>query len=415
MYDFVDQIFVSLPKHIFDALCWIIGLAGFHVPDSWLVPFAMILKVVAMVAIFPGIFAFTTWVERKALARIQNRLGPNRTGPVGLFQPIADGLKTLTKEDIIPAKADKFVHTLAPILLVIPAFIVLSVIPMGRNMTAADLNIGVFFFFAAGAISEVSIFMAGWSSHNKYSLLGGMRAMAQMISYEIPFVMSALTVIMIVGSLSTNKIVEAQILHYTIEEPETAWFFQKAAYHLFNNIGGWFVFQPWGFLGFLIFFTAGLAELNRAPFDIPEAESEIIAGHHTEYSGFKFALFAIGEYISMMAVCALGVTLFLGGWAGPKILPSWAWVFIKMYSLMMLMIWIRGTFPRLRVDQLMGFAWKFMLPLSLINMLAAGIWFYIPSRFIAWIATFALLAMAYQILSKLVAGKKMEKRTYHFA
>jgi NADH-quinone oxidoreductase subunit H len=407
MYEFFDQIFVNIADLV-------LGLAAGAPP--WVTTLLSILiKVVPIIAIFPFIFAMTTWVERKLLARIQNRIGPNRTGPVGLLQPVADGIKTLTKEDIVPERADKLVHMLAPVLTVIPAFVVLSVLPMGRNMIAADINIGVFFFFAAGAISEVAIFMAGWASHNKYSLLGGMRAIAQMVSYEIPFVMSALTVVMVVGSLSTTQIVDRQILHYTVENPEGFVFFQQLAYHFINTIGGWFIFQPWGFFGFLIYFIAALAELNRSPFDIPEAESEIIAGHHTEYSGFKFALFALAEYISMMAVCGLGATLFLGGWSGPKILPSWAWFFLKMFSLMFIMIWIRGTFPRLRVDQLMHFAWKFMLPLALINILAAGIWFHIPSRIIGWCVSAAIMGTAYHFLSKAVVGKGIQKRTYRFA
>ncbi len=408
MYDWIDQIFVNIGNGIMSALqdqsCTTQAVV------------ATLLKVVPIIAIFPGIFALTTWAERKLLGRIQNRLGPNRTGPFGLFQPVADGIKTLTKEDIVPTVADKPVHTLAPVIAVVASFLVLSVLPMGRNMVGADLNIGVLFFFAAGSISEVSIFMAGWASRNKYSLLGGMRAIAQMVSYEIPFILSTVTVVMVVGSLSTTQIVEAQQLHHFVEDPEgIVDNIKRVVFHFYNNIGGWFVFQPWGFFGFLIYFIASLAELNRSPFDLPEAESEIIAGHHTEYSGFKFALFALAEYISMMAVCGLGATLFLGGWTGPHILPSWAWLFLKMFALMGLMIWIRGTFPRLRADQLMGFAWKFLLPLSLINILAAGLWYHIPSRPFGWLASAALMGAAYHFFSKLVVGSGIEKRTYRFA
>ena len=404
MYEWIDQIFVNLGK-------WILGFVEGKSPCAIILT-SILLTLLPIFVFFPTIFALTTWAERKILARIQNRRGPNRVGPVGLFQPIADGIKTLTKEDIVPRGADRFVHTLAPILTVIPAFIVLAVLPMGRNMIPADLSIGVLFFFAAGSISEVAIFMAGWSSHNKYSLLGGMRAIAQMVSYEIPFVLSALTVVMMVGSLSTVDIVHAQGYHWTVENQG---FLQRAGSHLLNTLGGWFVFQPWGFVGFLIYFIAALAELNRSPFDIPEAESEIIAGHHTEYSGFKFALFALAEYISMIAVCGLGVTLFFGGWNGPKPVPSWGWFFLKVFILMFIMIWIRGTFPRLRVDQLMGFAWKFLLPLSLINIFAAGIWYYIPSRVVGWIVTAFLLGLSYYILSKAVLGRRIQKRTYRFA
>jgi len=416
IYEFVDQIFVNLADLIHRLVHWIFNFIGFSMPSWMPTVISLLLTVVPIIVLFPAIFAWTTWAERKLLGRIQNRIGPNRVGPVGLLQPIADGIKTLIKEDIVPARADKFVHTLAPILLVIPAFTVLTVLPMGRNMTPTDLHIGVLFFFAAGSIGEVAIFLAGWASHNKYSLIGGMRAIAQMISYEIPFILSAVTVVMIVGTLSTSKIVEAQTLHWFVEDPESFWDNARhIGYHLVNNVGGWFVFQPWGFFGFIIFFISALAELNRSPFDIPEAESEIIAGHHTEYSGFKFALFAIAEYISMIAVCGLGVTLFLGGWNGPKPIPSWAWFFLKVFSLMFVMIWIRGTFPRMRVDQLMGFAWKFLLPMALINIFAAGLWYHIPSRPIGWVISAGLLILAYQLLSQWVIGKGIQKRTYRYA
>jgi NADH-quinone oxidoreductase subunit H len=408
MYEFFDQIFVNAHR-------WILGHFA-ESPAGVQHLISILVKVAPIMAIFPGIFALTTWAERKILGRIQNRMGPNRTGPVGLFQPVADGLKTLTKEDIVPAKADKFIHTLAPVIAVVPSFIILSVLPMGRNMTAVDLSIGVFFFFAAGAISEVAIFLAGWASRNKYSLLGAMRAIAQMVSYEIPFVLSAISVIMIVGTMSTTQIVESQVLNLAVEDPETGGermlqFF----YGVLNTIGGWHIFQPWGFFGFLIFFISGLAELNRSPFDIPEAESEIIAGHHTEYSGFKFALFALSEYIAMIAVCGLAATLFLGGYNGPNILPSWAWFFLKVFSLMFLMIWVRGTLPRLRVDQLMGFGWKFLIPMSLVNVFAAGIWFHSQPRVLGWFLSAAILIGAYYFLSQGTLGRQIQKRKYRYA
>ncbi|MBI4027076.1 MAG: NADH-quinone oxidoreductase subunit H [Verrucomicrobia bacterium] len=415
MYEFIDQFFVKIGRRILEQT------QGW---DPWAAAaVSLILTIVPILLVFPTIFALTTWAERKLLGRIQNRMGPNRVGPVGLFQPVADGIKTLTKEDIVPARADHFVHTLAPILTVIAAFLALTVLPMGRNMIPADLHIGVLFFFAVGSISEVAIFLAGWSSRNKYSLLGGMRAIAQMVSYEIPFVLSALTAVMIVGSLSTVKIVEAQTLGWVVEDPVVFtgfgerlwWFLERVWYHFGNHVLGWHVFQPWGFFGFMIFFIAALAELNRSPFDIPEAESEIVAGHHTEYSGFKFALFFMAEYISMMAICGLGVTLFLGGWNGPKILPSWGWFFLKIFVLMFVMIWVRGTFPRVRVDQLMGFAWKLLLPMSLLNIFAAGAWHHIPSRPLAWALTAVFLGSAYQILSVFVAGRNIQKRMYRYA
>ncbi len=415
MYEFFDQIIFKIGNVIIAVLTWLISL--FATPPAWLPAVVwFVFKVVLIIATFPAIFAMTTWAERKILGRIQNRLGPNRVGPVGLFQPIADGIKTLTKEDIVPAIADKPIHTMAPVIAVVASFLVIAVLPIGRNMIGADLNIGVLFFFAAGSISEVSIFMAGWASRNKYSLLGGMRAIAQMVSYEIPFILSAVTVVMVVGSLSTSQIVSAQQLHLLVEDPEGLGdLLKRVVFHFYNNIGGWFVFQPWGFFGFVIFFTSSLAELNRSPFDLPEAESEIIAGHHTEYSGFKFALFALSEYISMIAVCGLASTLFLGGWNGPHLLPSWGWFFLKVFSLMFVMIWIRGTFPRLRADQLMGFAWKFLLPLSLINIFSAGLWYHIPSRAFGWLASALIMGGAYHFLSRGVVTRDIEKRIYRFA
>ncbi|MCC7519749.1 MAG: NADH-quinone oxidoreductase subunit NuoH [Verrucomicrobiae bacterium] len=405
MYETVDQMFVRFGDLV-------LGWAATRSPG--LEPWARVLLCVGPIAIlFPLLFAATTWAERKLLARIQNRLGPNRVGPAGLLQPVADGLKTLTKEDIVPDRADKLIHALAPILVMVPAFLVLAVLPMGRNMTAANLHIGVLFFFAAGSISQIAVFMAGWGSRNKYSLLGGMRAIAQMVSYEIPFILSALTVVMVAGTLSTVEIVESQRLGLTVAS-DAGWL-PRAVAHLANTVGGWYILQPWGVSGFLIYLIAGLAELNRSPFDIPEGESEIIAGHHTEYSGFKFALFFMSEYITMVAVCGLGATLFLGGWQGPRPLPSWAWFFLKVFALMALMIWVRGSFPRMRVDQLMAFAWKFLLPLSLVNVLAAGLWMYLPSRVAAWFLGGALMAGAYFGLCRLVRPGKTGPRHYHYA
>jgi NADH-quinone oxidoreductase subunit H len=405
MYETLDQIFVRLGDAV---RAW--ASARFPEADSLV---GIALSVGPIAVIFPLLFAATTWAERKLLARIQNRLGPNRVGPFGLLQPVADGIKTLTKEDIVPARADKLIHTLAPVLVMVPAFLVLAVLPMGRNMTAADLHIGVLFFFAAGSISQIAIFMAGWGSHNKYSLLGGMRAIAQMVSYEFPFILSTLTVVMVTGTLSTVAIVESQRLALPVI-PD-AGLLGRAAVHLANTVGGWYVLQPWGLSGFFIFLVAGLAELNRSPFDIPEGESEIIAGHHTEYSGFKFALFFMSEYIAMVAVCGLGVTLFLGGWQGPKPLPSWAWFFLKVFALMIFMIWVRGTFPRMRVDQLMAFAWKFLLPLSLVNVLAAGLWMYLPSRLAAWFLGGILMAGTYALLCRLIGQGRPARRTYRYA
>jgi len=382
----------------------------------------ILLAVVPLMVIFPGLFALTTWVERKVLARIANRLGPNRVGPFGLLQPVADGVKMLTKEDIVPYGADKPVHTLAPILALVPAFLALAVVPFGKGLISVDLNIGLLFFFAVGSMSEVAVFMAGWSSHNKYSLLGGVRAIAQMIAYEIPLVLASVTVVMVAGTMSTVEIVRAQQLEY-VPGLETGVLGQLFVSWL-DNVGGWYIWTPWGFVGFVIFFVSLIAELNRAPFDLPEAESEIIAGHHTEYSGFKFALFFLGEYIAMFAICGIATTLFLGGWSGLPILPSWAWFALKTYGLVLVLMWIRGTFPRLRIDQLMRFSWTFLLPLSLINIFAAGLWYHIPwvnvgdlgeLPVVGWIVSALILWGAYSWLGRKVQGKAFEKRIYKYA
>jgi NADH-quinone oxidoreductase subunit H len=390
MVEMLDQIFVTL-KH------WLVG----SVPDQWQPVFSAVISVGAIVVTFPLLFAITTILERKGLGRIQNRYGPNRVGPYGLLQPIADGLKALTKEDVVPHTADKIVHFLAPLVLVVPVFLALAVVPMGRNMAALDMDGGVLFFFAVGAATELSVFMAGRSSRNKYSLLGAMRAIAQMISYEVPLILSAVTVIMAAGSLSTVKIVEAQAGYWGV-------------------LPQWYVLTPWGLAGFILFMIAGTAESNRSPFDLPEGESEIIAGYYTEYSGFKFALFFLGEYLGMFAISGLGITLYLGGWHAPFVflgwIPSYVWFFGKLLGLIAVFIWVRGTLPRLRLDQLMGFAWKFMLPMTLANMLAAGIWRFMPAGAARWIVGAVLVGAPYLVLAQMLRGRKpLGRRAYRYA
>ena len=397
MFETLDQIFVTL-KH---------QAVGF-VPDAWQPLVSALISVALIPLVFATLFAFVTVFERKGIGRIQNRYGPNRVGiPLtkirlcGFGQFIPDGIKSLTKEDIVPRAADKVVHFLAPVVLLIPVLLAYAVLPIGRNMTAVDLDAGVLFFFAVGGAVELSVFMAGWSSHNKYSLLGAMRAIAQMISYEIPLILSAVTVIMIVGSLKTVDIVAAQN-HYTF------------------GLAHWFVFTPWGLAGFILFFIASLAESNRTPFDLPEAESEIIAGYFTEYSGFKFALFFLGEYLGMFAINGLGITLFLGGWTAPfsflTWVPSYVWFFAKLMALVFTFIWIRATLPRLRMDQLMNFAWKFMLPLSLVNIVAAGVWHFLGAGWLRWAVCTVLVFGAYAILGwRLMQNQKLGKRTYRYA
>ena len=385
-----DQIFITCKQ-------WFMG----YIPAGLRPIVSAFLTVIPLMVVFPALFALTTVFERKGLGRMQNRYGPNRTGPLGLFQPIADGIKSLTKEDIVPRAADRGVHFLAPVILVIAAFVGYAVLPIGRNMVGADMDAGVLYFFAAGSIAELSVFMAGWSSRNKYSLLGAMRAIAQMISYEVPLILASITPIMAVGSLSTVAIVEAQATYSGI------W-------------PHWFVFTPWGFAGFLLFMIAATAESNRSPFDLPEGESELVAGYFTEYSGFKFALFFLAEYLGMFAVSGMGITLFLGGWAAPLSvlawIPSWIWFFTKLLGLIFIFIWIRGTVPRLRMDQLMNFAWKFMVPMTLINILNAAAWRFIPSELGRWVICVMLVVLPYLAFSRaIMAGQKFERRTYVFA
>jgi len=286
-------------------------------------------------------------------------------------------------------------------MLVLAAFLLYAVLPFGRNMVLANLDAGVLFFFAVSSVMELTIFMAGWSSRNKYSLLGAMRAIAQMISYEVPLILASVTVIMAAGSLSTVVIVEKQA-GYTGIFPH------------------WFVFTPWGFAGFVLFMIAATAESNRSPFDLPEGESEIIAGYYTEYSGFKFALFFLGEYLGMFAISGLGITLFLGGWSAPfsflTWVPSYLWFFAKLLTMIAIFIWVRGTLPRLRMDQLMNFAWKFMLPMALLNLVTAGVWRFLPQGILRWFVCGLLVVVPYVLLGRgLTQGWKLEKRVYRFA
>ena len=386
----VDQVFVSL-KH------WVLGYSPAAIEPA----VSILLTILPILLVFPVLFALTTVLERKGLGRIQNRYGPNRVGFFGILQPMADALKSLTKEDIVPASADRTVHFLAPLVLLAVAFLPYAVLPIGRNMIAANLDAGVLFFFAIGAISELSVFMAGWSSRNKYSLLGAMRAVAQMISYEVPLLLSSIAVIMAAGSLNTVDIVNKQ----------------AGFSGIFPH---WYVLTPWGFAGFVLFMISATAETNRSPFDLPEGESEIIAGYYIEYSGFKFALFFLGEYLGMFAISGLGITLFLGGWGAPLSfltwIPSWIWFFAKLLGLIIGFIWVRGTLPRLRMDQLMNFAWKFMLPMALLNLVSAGVWHFLPQGALRWIVCSLLVVVPYVLLGReLTHGLKFEKRIYRFA
>jgi NADH-quinone oxidoreductase subunit H len=399
----LDQLFVNLKQ-------WLLGLLGWA--PEWVVTVASaLINVSGVLGVFLGCFALVSLVERKVLARIQNRIGPNRVGPFGLFQPAADGIKMLIKEDIVPHKADKVIHFLAPIAMVAPSMAALGVIPYGRGMTALVMDAGILLFFAVGSATEVAVFMAGWGSNNKYSMLGAMRAIAQMVSYELPLFLASVPVIMAVGSLSPDAIVAAQGFS------GAAW---GAEGGLASVLPRWFVFTPWGAVAFVIFLISALVESNRTPFDLPEGESELVAGFMTEYSGFKYAIFFMAEYFGMFAIGGLAVTLFLGGWHAPfgflTFLPSWMWFFLKLAMMTLLFIWVRGTLPRIRVDQVTNFSWKFMLPMSFACILASALWHYSGRAGIAWLVSLVVVTIAYLFLSRILkVRKKFATRTYRFA
>ena len=391
---FLDQIFVRTKQQL------LAFLAG--APDWILQILSALVNIAAVLGVFLTLFALISVMERKILARIQNRYGPNRVGPFGLFQPVADGIKMLIKEDVVPLRADKVLHFLAPLTMVLPAILALGVIPYGRNMTAFSIDGGILFFFAVGSMTELAVFMAGWGSNNKFSMLGAMRAIAQMVSYELPLIITVLPVIMIVGALSPDAIVTAQ------------------AGYAHGVVPRWFVFTPWGATAFILFFISGLVESNRTPFDVPEGESEIVAGHMTEYSGFKYAIFFMAEYFGMFAVSGMAVTLFLGGWHAPlrflEVVPSYIWFFAKLAALLFVFIWIRGTLPRMRVDQVMDFAWKFMLPMAFTCIISAAVWHYQAHGLAGWISSLAVVVAVYLVLSWMLdTRRKFAPRTYRFA
>ena len=302
------------------------------------------------------VFMLITWLERKVVARIQDRIGPNLAGPWGLLQPIADGVKAITKEDTTPAGADVTIFNASPIVAGVAALLVYAVIPFGPNpggdcggtvcgpMAGTDMSIGLFYILAVGAVSLIAVLMAGWSSNNKYALLGSFRAVAELLSYEVPQVLSITAMVMIAGTMNMTQIVEAQTVP--------------------------FIFPL--FITALVFFISGIAESGRSPFDLVEAESEIVAGYHIEYSGMKFSLFFLGEFVHAFAVCAVVATVFLNGWQGP-LLPGWIWFFIKSFAVFFVMMWIKFTMPRFRIDQLMAFNWKFLVPLSLVNLFVLAV------------------------------------------
>ncbi len=320
----------------------------------WILGFIVLLIKLAVVLVFLlGFAANMVLVERKLLGRLQIRYGPNRVGPFGLLQPVADGLKLLLKEDIVPRGADRIIFLLAPAVVAMVPLVIAAVVPFSSDLTIGDtripmvitdLNIGALFVLAITSISVYGVALGGWASNSKYSLLGAIRGAAQLISYELALGLSLIPVIMLAGSFSLVDIVNAQARYPFI------------------------IVQP---VSFLIFLAASMAESNRLPFDLPEAENELVAGFHAEYSGMRFALYFLGEYLSMIVLGALVAVFFLGGWRGP-VLPPFIWFLIKMFIIPIFFIWTRGTLPRVRYDQLMQIGWKFLLPLSLVNIIVTG-------------------------------------------
>jgi NADH-quinone oxidoreductase subunit H len=330
---------------------------------------------VAILVFILVVMMVALWFERRAMGIMQARLGPNRVGPFGLLQPVADALKLLTKEDIVPAKGDKLVHWLAPVVAFVPVVLVFAVVPFQGGALLVDLNIGILYIVAISSVTTVGVFMAGWASNNKYSLLGAMRQIAAVVSYEIPVVLSLVGVILLAGSLSLQQIVMAQDIPFILLQP----------------------------LGFLLFFIGALAEINRAPFDLMEADSEIVAGFHIEYSGMKFAMFFLAEYGEALFISAIVTTLFLSGWRGP-VLPPWLWFLVKVGLVFAVMVWIRTTVPRVRIDQLMALAWKFLFPLAVINLLVTAVEVLVWPDVSLWVlvpVNFAIMIVLVLLWSKL--------------
>jgi NADH-quinone oxidoreductase subunit H len=378
---------------------WAVGLAAAALPA---------LACFTFMALGPLVYVYA---ERKISAFMQDRLGPMRVGPYGLLQTLADTVKLLFKEAIFPKGVDRRLFVLAPLLVNIGAFMPFLVIPWGARLQPVDLDVGVFYVTAIASLSTVGLIMAGWASNNKYSLLGAMRSAAQIVSYEIPAVIVLLVPVMIVGSLSLQALTMAQ----------------------FGGLQNWFLFRYFPIMpvAFLVFFVAGLAETNRAPFDIPEAESELVAGFHTEYSGFFFAMFFMAEYTEMFVFSAVASVLFLGGYLAPHpslqllelplvgaIPMGWFWLWAKAWGLMFVMMWLRWTLPRSRVDQLMHIAWKVLLPVSLVLVIVVGGLVLVPAtahgfpwdRWVGWPLTLALAAFLFHVMLRALRWNRRRAR-----
>lgn len=336
----MDNLFINIGHWIINLT---MSLGGSEALGTW------IMRIVAAVGVLVFLLInviILVYLERKLSGFFQERLGPNRCGPAGLFQLFMDIIKLVSKNTVTPDAANKWLYNLVPIVVFIPVMMIFAVMPLGEGMTAYDSPVSLLFYFAISTLTTLITILSGWAANNKYNLMGGMRAGAQMISYEIPLLFSVLGIVMITGSLNLNDIVYNQVEN------------------------GWFIFrQP---LAFLIFSVAATAEINRGPFDLAEGEQELVAGYQTEYSGMRFAFMYLGEYVALYAMCFLAAVLFLGGWDGP-ILPGWLWLFVKSYVFVFLNMWVRWTFPRIRVDHMMKLNWQVLIPAAVINLALTGV------------------------------------------
>ncbi|HIL31536.1 MAG TPA: NADH-quinone oxidoreductase subunit NuoH [Dehalococcoidia bacterium] len=348
----------------------------------------LVIALFIMFSALSGVVLSLTWLERKVLGRLQLRLGPTRTGPMGLMQPVADALKLILKEDIIPASSEKALFWVAPIIVVISAFMIWVTIPGTQNAVIQNLDLGLFYIIAFSVVGILGLVLAGWGSANKYGTLGGLRAAAQLISYEIPIIMVAISMAMLAQSLDLREIVNGQDDYI------------------------YFLIQP---LGLALFFIAGLAEVGRTPFDIYFAESEIVGGPFVEYSGAHWSVFFLAEYINTFAIAALTVILFFGGWSGPGLTGDWGIIYflLKVYLVIMVIFWIRGTFPRLRIDQLMAFAWKVMVPMSFLTIVMTAVYQFYgwPAWSLTAMSTTGLVVVGIVIYKKMTAPSKLVAET----
>jgi len=348
----------------------------------------LVIALFIMFSALSGVVLSLTWLERKVLGRLQRRLGPTRTGPMGLMQPVADALKLILKEDIIPASSEKALFWVAPIIVVISAFMIWVTIPGTQNAVIQNLDLGLFYIIAFSVVGILGLVLAGWGSANKYGTLGGLRAAAQLISYEIPIIMVAISMAMLAQSLDLREIVNGQDDYI------------------------YFLIQP---LGLALFFIAGLAEVGRTPFDIYFAESEIVGGPFVEYSGAHWSVFFLAEYINTFAIAALTVILFFGGWSGPGLTGDWGIIYflLKIYLVILVIFWIRGTFPRLRIDQLMAFAWKVMVPMSFLTIVMTAVYQFYgwPAWSLTAMSTTGLVVVGIVIYKKMTAPSKLVAET----